>query len=745
MCAFIRKQSRQTWVHRTAWLGLAAIVFAPASVRAEDHFWSSLSGGSFNFWLNWVPNWVPQEDDRAIFELGMDPAYEVTFYESVTNDECLFRTDKVIFDLGGFTYTLDHPGFALIVGEGGGHFAEVLFHNGTIDTTVTHVGLWDDSLGVLDLDYGLTLNVSDHLMVGNDGDGFMYVRDGASVTTEYAALGGHDFGNYGRLAVDGPDAEFTVNQTLRVGVEGYGYLHLQSGSRSHATRAYVGDWELGYGELYIRLGAELVLSEWLMTGFGQGLIEIREAGRLTLPNLSIGGEAGGIGQVNLFHDGSRIDASRCIFVGDRGSGTMNVSQEAAVTAETILVGAGETAQGEMNVSGNGTTVIIQNNLSSGQFGVGTLNITNGADVRTIMPAGWIKVGELLNSDGYVLVDGGSTLTAENAPLVIGQEGQGIVDILGGSEVYTSGELFMGWAPGVVGQLTISGEGSTYISGSGYPAQVGDGGEGTLLITDGGYFEKPGGFRLGMQSTGVGTVTLSGSGSAFKCGEHLGIGEYGTGTFTVNDGQGAVGEVDAADVPSGEVHVGNWGKLTGTGTLMGNVVNFSGGSVRPGGDPASTQPGAFTIDGDYTQQDADLTIRIKGTIAGGEYGVLHVTGAASLDGTLHVEPVEGFVPQPGQQFTVMTFASRTGEFAAVTGPDAYDITYTATSVTLTVPVPGDLNDDGDVDAEDYVLFADCLNGPNVAYPLGCDEADLHTDGDVDAADFAEFQAMFGAGR
>jgi len=56
-------------------------------------------------------------------------------------------------------------------------------------------------------------------------------------------------------------------------------------------------------------------------------------------------------------------------------------------------------------------------------------------------------------------------------------------------------------------------------------------------------------------------------------------------------------------------------------------------------------------------------------------------------------------------------------------------------------PGDLDGDGDVD--DFVRFTDCLNGPGVAYPVGCDAADLESpaDGDVDEADFAEFQAAF----
>lgn len=58
------------------------------------------------------------------------------------------------------------------------------------------------------------------------------------------------------------------------------------------------------------------------------------------------------------------------------------------------------------------------------------------------------------------------------------------------------------------------------------------------------------------------------------------------------------------------------------------------------------------------------------------------------------------------------------------------------------IPGDLDDDGDVDIDDFALFPGCMNGPEVGYPLDCNLADLDSDGDVDVIDFAEFQTGFG---
>ncbi len=55
--------------------------------------------------------------------------------------------------------------------------------------------------------------------------------------------------------------------------------------------------------------------------------------------------------------------------------------------------------------------------------------------------------------------------------------------------------------------------------------------------------------------------------------------------------------------------------------------------------------------------------------------------------------------------------------------------------------GDLDQDGDVDLNDFSIFAGCMMGPGVVYPGGCDYADMDDDLDVDLADFAGLQASF----
>jgi hypothetical protein len=105
-----------------------------------------------------------------------------------------------------------------------------------------------------------------------------------------------------------------------------------------------------------------------------------------------------------------------------------------------------------------------------------------------------------------------------------------------------------------------------------------------------------------------------------------------------------------------------GVLGGTGTVYANVLNNAEVDV---GQPGS--PGALTIVGDYTQTPGGvLVVEIGGPNAGTDFDQFAVTGQATLDGTLTVNLINGFVPNSGDSFQVLTFGSGTGVFATVDG-------------------------------------------------------------------------------
>jgi len=62
------------------------------------------------------------------------------------------------------------------------------------------------------------------------------------------------------------------------------------------------------------------------------------------------------------------------------------------------------------------------------------------------------------------------------------------------------------------------------------------------------------------------------------------------------------------------------------------------------------------------------------------------------------------------------------------------------------LPGDLDDDGDVDLDDYAAFFQCLTGPDGGPVIfDCLRGDFDGDDDIDLLDFAAFQAVFDGGQ
>ncbi len=162
-----------------------------------------------------------------------------------------------------------------------------------------------------------------------------------------------------------------------------------------------------------------------------------------------------------------------------------------------------------------------------------------------------------------------------------------------------------------------------------------------------------------------------------------------------------------------------GTLTGTGTIAtgsgpiaGQVENH-GGIVAPGNGV-----GTLTIDGRFANAaDGVLNIDLGGTMAGTQYDQLLVTGGTALEGTLAVSLVNlgggTFAPAVGNSFTVITATDGVGgDFEHIQGPDGYNwqANYLANSVQLVVGNPGDFNNDGVIDARDYVVWRNDGLGP-----------------------------------
>jgi hypothetical protein len=195
-------------------------------------------------------------------------------------------------------------------------------------------------------------------------------------------------------------------------------------------------------------------------------------------------------------------------------------------------------------------------------------------------------------------------------------------------------------------------------------------------------------------------------------------------------------VDGTLSAGGGLKLVNGGELNGSGSVQGDVLNFSG-TVSPGSSVGTIELGSYTQKG-----GGRLVVELGGTQAG-EYDVLSVTGMAGLDGELEINAVRGFVaPSVGQAFTILvaqggitdgeTFDVLTPEWGSFS--DSYD--YGAGTVTITVDswppcVIEDVNRDGEVGVNDFLqMLAEWGPCP----PGGPCPSDVSGDLVVDVVDF-----------
>ncbi len=184
----------------------------------------------------------------------------------------------------------------------------------------------------------------------------------------------------------------------------------------------------------------------------------------------------------------------------------------------------------------------------------------------------------------------------------------------------------------------------------------------------------------------------------------------TGSIVVSGGAAATFYDDV--IQNGTLRVSKVGSTTSVAVFLGAVTGAGGstgggdvffeGDLRPGNSPASVNFENNVSFGSAT----GLEIELGGTAPGSQYDQVHVSGDLTLNGALDVDLINGFLPVLGDQFTVLTFGSRTGDFASYSGLNvgghlALRYSFTPTSLLLTArpAIDGDINLDGVVDIFD----------------------------------------------
>ena len=327
-----------------------------------------------------------------------------------------------------------------------------------------------------------------------------------------------------------------------------------------------------------------------LTALGNGsVVNITVQGALnhTAEWMSVGNSSNGICTMAVT---GTVNSSGDFNVGDVDSanGTLNIQSSGAVTSTgNVYIGKNGTT-GTVNMSGASTMSSPDTNVGGGGGGGSSHGHLNIGGTSVFTSNGRLQVGSLAGSTGDVLIEGSGSL-AVNSYVSVGYNGTGSMTVKDSGSftnnddfsVNENGDapvnvtlqdsgtisvgvnVYVGRNAGRVGTLTQTG--GTF-TGNGWLFQIGQSGTGTWLQS-GGITNAGGWVAIGRLAGSTGVVTVSGTGTFNQTGtgNALIVGEEGTGTLNIQDG------ATVSSVASNGLLVSN--SATGVGT-----VNLDGGTL-----------------------------------------------------------------------------------------------------------------------------------------------------------------------
>lgn len=272
--------------------------------------------------------------------------------------------------------------------------------------------------------------------------------------------------------------------------------------------------------------------------------------------------------------------------------------------------------GDVTPSGaTSPTWTVSGDLHVGNTGTGALTLANGGQMASDAMA-IIGVGG--GSDGTVTVSGnGSTWNlGTSGSLTVGDSGTGILTIEDGGQVTGGVQTYVGYMPGSVGQVTVTGSGSTWDLGSSLFV-LGNGGTAVLSVEDGGLVTSATSY-IGASGGGSSLVAVTGSGSTWDLGSNaLYVSYGGGGALTIDNG---------GQVTNGSTNIAGMQGVSGTVTVAGSAAEGQGrlttGQVIAG--PGTAQ---LVFDGGIVQAGGDQADFLSGFQAG---DILVESGGAFID-------------------------------------------------------------------------------------------------------------------
>ncbi|MGA0564352.1 autotransporter domain-containing protein [Ancylobacter sp. VNQ12] len=233
------------------------------------------------------------------------------------------------------------------------------------------------------------------------------------------------------------------------------------------------------------------------------------------------------------------------------TGTVSFSHGTSVSYDNTYVGAGGPG-GTLIVTDPATTLSNGGAVVVGASDTGELEVLAGASVSGASGT----VGQ--SAAGGATISGAGSAWRSSGNLSIGFDANGTILVERGGLLTSGGADFGVAGSSIIGSVEVTGAGSAWINAGGMT--VGGFGSGRLTITDAGVVTSGDTVVAGLLSPG-GEVVVSGSGSAFRVEGSLAVGTNGT-----------ISVLDGAVMTSGHGNIGD-----GVSAATGNVTVDGAGS------------------------------------------------------------------------------------------------------------------------------------------------------------------------
>lgn len=533
---------------------------------------------------------------------------------------------------------------------------------GSTNATAGSISLDSGGVTVGDIDAG-TLNVGGTIAIGSSATLKLSYGTISAHRINLSQGGTYSDNTHGTLILTGDGAGIGLSPDVTMNVKsviagtngltkyGPGTLVLENNNTySGGTTNLIGTLQVGNGGTAGTLGDGAVLNN--------GTLIFKRSDTYTITNQISGSgdvQQTGSGTIKLTADntysGGTTISSGTLQVGDGGTsgslgsgnvtnnGTLAFNRSDAITVANLITGSGNLQQ-----LGSNTLTLTADNTYTGTTTIssnGTVQVGNGGT------SGSLGTGAVVNS-GALVFNRSDSLTVSN-------------NISG------------------TGNLTNAGSGTTILAGnntysgltviSAGTLQVGNGGStGTLgtndVINNGALaFNRTNDLTVANRISGSGRLTHAGSGLLTLSGTNT----YSGGT-TVNGG-GTLQLLNGQALGSGDFNLAN-GRLQAASLLStGLVVN---------------------IGGNYTQgADGSLQLRVGGgNAASNQFDQIRIAGSATLNGTLHVDSINGYQARHSDQIELLVASNGiTGTFSTFTNDISHSVllteklVYDTDSVTL----------------------------------------------------------------